>query len=621
MKHPYKICFIGCGQIFKMAEEVSRRLDLPDTIVEVVNCSLSALTEVVDQKICQGFEVFMSGSAYATELSRYSRTPVAEIPVQDIDYLAALKKAFAIGRRPLLVTYRYSRPVNLKLLQEFLGADIDHIVFEGEEELYQKIAKTSNDVIVAASVACGYAADLGRKSVLVYAGKETVYQSFLHAHTLAVELRKEREEDVLLRSIIAQSPSGIIATDEADRIILVNSAALEYTGLKACTPYQKTLSECLPSLSTEQFLQDNTERKESFKIFGDIRVHTVQSKLRIDENTFGVLTTLQINNNRSKKIKKPDYFRPDIHWDDLTAFSEPMRCAILKGKLYASSPLPLLLYGEYSVGKLEFAECVHTGGPRAENPLVVINLAAISENDAGRYLLGCSDSNAPFTGLLETAENGTVILQNLPQANPAVQACLADVLLKQHIIRTGGVEAIPIHIRFITALNGECAIPDTIRPELSNLLSTLAIKIPRLSERKEDVPELFEKELPKRLQRKIACFGCSPVTEILQLYHWPGNLSELHAVANRFSAAAEECSRLSANTMQTLLIKAIGQEKLFQGMLVRYPELEDWKSIPIEQLTAIIGLLKRLLRYNNTQISEKLGIGRTTLWRLTNSQN
>lgn len=179
MKSPYMLCFLGCGQLFKLASKVSRELDLPDTHIEVVDCNLSTLTETVNVKIEQGFEVFISGSAYAAEFARYSRAPIAEVLVREIDYLVAARRALSIGKHPALVTYRYSRQINLRMISELLDADIQQIVFEDEAELYQAIQESSYDVIIGASTACAYAEEIGRKNILVYAGEETVRQSFL----------------------------------------------------------------------------------------------------------------------------------------------------------------------------------------------------------------------------------------------------------------------------------------------------------------------------------------------------------------------------------------------------------------------------------------------------------
>lgn len=621
VESPYMLCVLACGQLLKLAAKVSRELDLPNTCIEVVDCSLSTLSETVHQKTEQGFEVFISGSAYATELARCSRAPIAEVPVQEIDYLIAARRALSVGKHPALVTYRYSRQADLKMISGLLNADIEQIVFEDEVELFQTIQKSPYDVIIGASVACAYAEKIGRKNILIYAGEETIRQSIIQAHTIAVELRKERENDVLMQAVIAQSPIGIIASDENDRIILMNAAAQKYAGIQQTPPLQKTLGDLVPNLSTKHFLQGNIMRSESFKILNDTRIRTTQNKLYVGTTSFGVLTTLQIDNSPRKKNGNNLDTAPYAKWEDIVATSKEMQLAVTKGKTSSASQLPLLLYGEFGVGKLQFAECVHTGGPRASCPLGIINLAALSENDAGRYLLGCADPLAPHIGLLEAADQGTVILQNLDQANLSVQACLLDVLVRKSIVRVGGYQAIPINVRFITVLNGNNEKPANIRPDLFCLLNTLAIKIPALSHRAEDILELFIKELPKQLQRKVIMDGNSASQEILKTYDWSGNLSELHAVASRFTRLAEEYPRCSNHVVQNLLIEAIGEDKIFQAIYHRFPELSDWKSTPPDELLTAIDTMKRLLRYNNTQICERIGIGRTTLWRMTNRTN
>ena len=152
-------------------------------------------------------------------------------------------------------------------------------------------------------------------------------------------------------------------------------------------------------------------------------------------------------------------------------------------------------------------------------------------------------------------------------------------------------------------------------------MNALTIKIPALSHRTEDISELFARDLPKQLQRKVMDGSNSAFHEILQIYDWPGNLSELHTVASRFARLAEEHPRYSPNMVQTLLIEAIGEDRLSQAIFHHFPELKSGGKCASDEFLFAIDTMKRLLRYNNTQICERIGIGRTTLWRITNQSN
>jgi len=207
------------------------------------------------------------------------------------------------------------------------------------------------------------------------------------------------------------------------------------------------------------------------------------------------------------------------------------------------------------------------------------------------------------------------VLENLHLATPAVQACLLDVLSHKAVLRIGSTQYLPIDTRIITLLDDQIDRLANINRELCLHLNMCSIYIPCLRERREDIPILFEQRFVRHPRKRHIM--SEPIQELLQLYDWPENLVELEIVAERFEQIASNFPRISGSAAQMVLIEAIGEDRLFQSLLRSYPALTQLKTADPEELISAINLVKRLLKYNNTRLCEKLNINRTTLWRIT----
>lgn len=614
MASPYKLCFLGYKQLTDIAKQAVQELPFSDCEIQVVDCLPDTLPEIVSSMLTKGFEVFIAGGANAATFSRHSQAHMQEILVRDIDYLVALKKAQELGSRIAIASHRFSRGVNVDLLSELSGIPADIMLYEDSAELYDLIRDSDYDVIVGTAQVCSYATDHKKKSVLVYAGKDTVRRSFVKARYLAAELRKEQRHKVISQSLIRYLPLGIIVTNEEGRITTINQLARDYLNVTVNFARGRLLSDIASNLSPDSFLDKGLQNAESYKILNGIRFRCRQNRLVSKGQDIGVITTLHIDNTRRAEKTAPGTSSGAARWKELVAVSDSMKYAVSLGKKYAASPLPLGLVGDVSAHRQIFAECVHTGGPRAQGPLIMVNLPQISAGDAGRHLLGSSDVYAPHTGLIEMANNGTMVLKNVQDACPAVQDILLDVLAHNQIIPTGGYQPIEVNVRFISIFDKP--LEETkIRGDLLRRLCTLCIDLPLLGERKEDLPILFHAALSNLYDREFQISRYKKAADILKLYSWPGNTSELEAVAGRFATALNNGAKITPYTVQGILVQAIGEEPLYHELVLRHPCLLE-KKPELEALRAAIEDIKYYLGYNNAAIAERLGISRSSLWRV-----
>ncbi len=212
--------------------------------------------------------------------------------------------------------------------------------------------------------------------------------------------------------------------------------------------------------------------------------------------------------------------------------------------LIAQNPsTTVLLMGESGTGKELMAKAIHQKSSRRDKPFVEINCAGLSENLMDSELFGhergaFTDAKTMKRGLLEVAEGGTVLLDEIGDMPAAVQPKLLRVLETRTFRRVGGLRDISVDVRIITATNRDLkSLVETgsFREDLYYRLKVMPVEIPPLRERDRDVlflAQLFVQEFNTHLKKRIRGFS-EETTEILLAYRWPGNVRELKNLTER----------------------------------------------------------------------------------------
>jgi two-component system response regulator HydG len=207
----------------------------------------------------------------------------------------------------------------------------------------------------------------------------------------------------------------------------------------------------------------------------------------------------------------------------------------------APTSATVLLSGESGTGKELAARLLHDLSPRASGPFVPISCAAIPETILESELFGYE--KGAFTGAagrkegrFERADHGTLFLDEVGEMSPAVQVKLLRVLQDGVVERLGGTEPIQVDVRIVAATNKDLAAEvraGRFREDLFYRLEVIAVRLPPLRQRREDVPLLasaFLRRLAERNGKPVQ--GYTPAAlRRLEAYGWPGNVRELkHAV-------------------------------------------------------------------------------------------
>ena len=617
MEAKYRICFLGYRSLSSLARTALETLNLPDTDVKIEDCHVETLQSVVDRAILEGYEIFIAGSANAAEFRRHYHARLVEIHLRPVDYLIAIRKALSLGNRPVIALYRYGRPVDLPLLSSLSGIPLETIPYEDSAELQEGILHTAGDVIIGASHAIELASELGRKSVLLYPGEDSIKSSIRRARSLAAELEQEIQRTRTIQTILSDAPIGLIVSDPEGNITLFNRAARNYAQLGSLKVLGKKLREILPSVAPEAFLESGEKEMDTRKLVNDVMLRCVHVRIQDNATPLGVLTTLYPDNLRRRKEDNPQkQFRARASWKDVISTAPCISSLVENARSAADSGLPLLIAGEAGTGKSFYSQCIHNGSSRSKAPYIQINTVSIPDQECARILFGSEDSGGIRPGLLELAGKGTVVLQNLPLASKTVQRCLFQAVSEQSFLRLGGTDLVPFSARIITILDTPDSEQD-IFPPLRHSVSVLSITVPPLRERREDILPLFSFLASQDETNIIRPRTLKNSEELLRYYSWPGNLTELASVCRRYAYLLSKSINPTANTRHLLLLQAIGEEHVFEEILKNHPALLDAAKSPAEEVLAGLEEIKRLLKYNNDTIAKKLSLGRTTLWRIT----
>jgi Nif-specific regulatory protein len=220
-----------------------------------------------------------------------------------------------------------------------------------------------------------------------------------------------------------------------------------------------------------------------------------------------------------------------------------MRAVFQRVARVAPTESTVLITGESGTGKELVAHAIHSNSPRADRPFVAINCAAITETLLESELFGYergafTGAVAQKKGRLETAEGGSVFLDEIGELSPALQAKLLRVLQERAFERVGGTRRVAVDFRLIAATNRnleEAIAQAAFRRDLYYRLNVVALIIPPLRERTGDIPLLaqyFIRRHAARVKRRVN--GITPAAlACLSNYDWPGNVRELENAIER----------------------------------------------------------------------------------------
>jgi two-component system response regulator HydG len=281
--------------------------------------------------------------------------------------------------------------------------------------------------------------------------------------------------------------------------------------------------------------------------------HYLTKPFRVDELAVFLGRALDDARVRREARSLRAALRDEYRLDRLVAASPAMRDVFDVAARVADASTPVLLYGETGTGKTALARAIHATSARAAGPFVAVNCAALPEALLESELFGhvkgaFTGATAARAGLFADADGGTLLLDEIGEMSPALQAKLLQVLETGDVRAVGASKARHVDVRVLAATHRdlrERVRAGAFREDLLYRLDVVPIEIPPLRKRREDIPLLVERILVEQRTKhpRAVVEGFSPDAMAKLVAHaWPGNVRELgHAVERTvlFGRAAE----------------------------------------------------------------------------------
>ena len=294
-------------------------------------------------------------------------------------------------------------------------------------------------------------------------------------------------------------------------------------------------------------------------------------------------------------------------------------------RISTSPASTVLLTGESGTGKDLAAKVIHFNSDRAARPFMNITCSALPEALLESELFGhergaFTDARQQKTGLLESAEGGTVFLDEIAEMVPALQAKLLRFLEEKSFKRVGGAADIRVDVRVVAATNRDledAVRQGTFREDLYYRLNVMLVPLPPLREHASDVPLLgsFYIDQFNREFRKQVRGASAEALELLRGYRWPGNIRELRNAVERAMLLADgewlepghfpmAVSRRSVAGTYDLPDEGVNLEQVERELVTQALQRTGWNHT---KAAALLGLNRDQIRYR----IEKFGLEKT----------
>ena len=320
---------------------------------------------------------------------------------------------------------------------------------------------------------------------------------------------------------------------------------------------------------------------------------------------------LKLENQALRSMAEMNAPRP------LVGSSSTMAQIKQKIELVARSSVTVLVCGESGTGKEVVARTIHASSERRDRPMLAVNCAALSENLLESELFG--HEKGAFTGAdrlrrgrFELADGGTLLLDEISEIPPSLQAKLLRVIQESTFERVGSSISQQVDVRVVatTLTTLEQAVAEgKFRQDLFYRLNVVPVELPPLRQRLDDIPELARYFLHQIARRDKSVFRHmeSEAVRLLQRYDWPGNVRELQNVMERACILETEPGVIRAATIEPWLR---GGQAAQQGL--SSASTLAGKPLALIEKQVILSTLDKF-RGHRIKTAQALGIGVRTL--------
>ncbi|HRH82293.1 MAG TPA: propionate catabolism operon regulatory protein PrpR [Thiobacillaceae bacterium] len=576
--------------------------------------------------------VFIAAGANGAFLREHLDAPVVRVSVSGFDILHALQQARRVSNRIALFGYQSVR-AELEEVKALLNVEVEQGYYTAPEDAEVRVRELAGRgfrVVVGSSMVCRLAREMGMEAVFLYSpqGLRRALDDALDiARVTALEQARLAWLDAGLKAL----DQAVVAVDAEDRIRSLNPAGARLLGIAQEQALGRRLGDLNPALSLAGVLAGDADEGDRDRVVVLNGRAWLTNRVPIPEGDACAGAVLAAREavaieraDRSLRTQaRPRQFTARHRLEDILGGTPAMARALAAARQYAAVEATVLISGESGTGKELFAQGIHNAGRRATAPFVAINCAAVAESLLESELFGHEEG--AFTGarkggkagLVEAAHTGTLFLDEIGDLPPALQAKLLRVLQEREVLRVGATEPTPVDVRVIAATHRDlrqALAEGRFRADLFFRLNILALSLPPLRDRPEDLPVLAEHFARAAVTRLGAADRHGELLDALLPrltgYAWPGNIRELENLLERAAvfAAATPDGRLDDATLAAVMPE-LGDDS--QARAAQGPLRNAGREAERDHIRRVLAECGG----DRTEAARRLGISRTTLWR------
>ena len=422
--------------------------------------------------------------------------------------------------------------------------------------------------------------------------------------TLALELVRQRPVDIILTDLMMPQMSG--------KDLLLNAKAIGADADVIVMTAFGTVENAVDAMRVGAY--DFIQKPFKSALVLKVIERCLEKRLLKEENLLLRRTLVGLNPNSVKE-------------KTIVGRSPAMAQLMETVQQVADSSASVLLYGESGTGKEIIAKAIHEHSPRMEKPLVTVNCAALPESILEAELFGYE--KGAFTGAtenkkgrLDRADGGTLFLDEIGDLSASVQVKLLRVLQEGEFDRVGGTEPIQVDFRLVAATNRnlqQMVHDGQFREDLFYRLNVIALELPPMRERPEDIPLLvsyFVQKYSQKNNRSIERVS-EEAMQVFRRYSWPGNVREIENIIERAVVLAKDAEIQISDLPSSLLSSSSPRPSSIRrdGDIVLIP-------IGTKLADAELALIKETLGKTNgdkSMAAQLLGIAARTIYRKLDS--
>ena len=570
--------------------------------------------------IAEGATLIIARGLQASLIKQYTDVPVAEIVMtaQEMGLLVIKAKQILKKKHPVIAVVGFKNMFcDMSFFDQLYEIELRTYLAQTGEELEraaEQAVEGHAELLIGGDTVINIAAKYQIPSLFLSPTEDSMRNALAVAERMDYAMEVEKQKEAQMEALLDNSLNGVVRTDAEGIITAMNPIMEELMGDVKENFVGRSLFQVFKDIDLEMFQSLIGNKRENYSLFlqvGKRPLFAVLAPVVVEDKIDGFILTCNRLQPRMKiEQKGKDKSKPLGmvalgKFTDLIQKSLKMQNCIQKARLYALSERPVLIEGETGTETALLAQGIHNGSMRSQGPFGSVSCAGQNEEQQETEIFNA-------TGIIPSVVGGTLLIEKIEEMSRRNQQKLIQLIRFKRYMGRGDMQKSFLDVRIIAST--DVNLEERMRrgeflEELYYLLRGLAVRVPPLRERREDLKE----KLRQCLQKNSEIYNRYHVLtdgalEILMDYSWPGNLIQVEAFCDYLILTAKK--------------RSIDQIQVKEALRYLYENLQYGENK--NQRMTEVGLnpqeqrIREALKRNGGKREDTakfLGISKSTLWR------